>query len=127
MADLRSKTRVAVEGLPASRESYERSISQVQILINASPIGMSPRTEESPVPSELLDPRLTVFDIVYNPLKTRLLREAESKGCRTVPGVEMFVWQAAAQFELWTGRMPNMQLAREIIIPELTMRAKQQS
>ena len=80
---------------------------------------MSPKVEGIPVPVELLSPPLTVFDIVYNPLRTRLLREAEAKGCRTVPGVEMFLWQAAAQFELWTGTEAPLETMRRVVLDAL--------
>ena len=62
---------------------------------------MSPGIDQSPLPPEALDYRY-VFDMVYNPLETRLLREAR-RGSTVISGVEMFVAQAARQFELWTG------------------------
>ncbi len=117
--DLRAKGKISVETLPANRETYERSIPNAQILINASPIGMSPKSDATPVPPDLLLPTVTVFDIVYNPLKTRLLREAEAKGCRVVAGLEMFVWQAAAQFELWTKQQVPVDVMRQVVLDAL--------
>lgn len=78
-------------------------ITTADILINATSVGMSPKTEQSIVPKELLHDRLTVFDIVYNPRETRLLTEAGEKGCTIVYGYKMLLYQAAAQFELFTG------------------------
>ncbi|MFQ5932904.1 MAG: shikimate dehydrogenase family protein, partial [Nitrospiraceae bacterium] len=63
----------------------------------------------------LLRPHLTVMDIVYNPLETRLLREARQVGCRTIRGIEMFLNQAVAQFELWTGQPAPADVMRGVL------------
>jgi 3-dehydroquinate dehydratase/shikimate dehydrogenase len=73
------------------------------ILINATPVGGGSLTEQSLVPKALLKPGALVFDMVYDPLETRLLREAAEAGCTVVGGFEMLVAQATAQFEVWTG------------------------
>ena len=73
------------------------------ILINTTPVGMTPHVDDTCVPGKLLDKHMVVMDIVYNPLKTRLLREAEKIGCTTIDGLSMFVYQGAGQFKLWTG------------------------
>lgn len=78
-------------------------ISSADILINATPVGMSPETDRSIIPKELLHNRLTVFDIVYNPGETRLIAEAREKGCAVIYGYKMLLYQAAGQFELFTG------------------------
>lgn len=72
------------------------------ILIQTTSVGMTPHIHQSPVPDALLTPGLLVMDIVYAPLKTRLLKDAEKAGCRTINGLSMFIHQAAFQFELWT-------------------------
>ncbi|RLC86541.1 MAG: shikimate dehydrogenase, partial [Chloroflexi bacterium] len=82
--------------------SYFKNLD-CDILINATPVGMTPYVEAMPVKSEDLHKEMTVMDIVYNPLQTRLLREAQNLGCLTINGVSMFVHQGVAQFELWTG------------------------
>ncbi len=74
------------------------------IIINGTSVGMWPEVDRSPVPAEMLRDGMVVFDAVYNPSRTRLLEEAERAGAETASGVEWFVGQAAAQFELWTGR-----------------------
>jgi len=79
-------------------------ISSVDILINATSVGMSPKANESIIPKGLLHNRLTVFDTVYNPRETRLLIEARERGCAIVYGYKMLLYQAAMQFELFTGR-----------------------
>lgn len=77
---------------------------EADVIINATSLGMYPRDGETPIPKGLLQKGMTVMDIVYQPLRTRLLREAKQRGCITVNGLEMLMRQAAAQFEMWTGR-----------------------
>ena len=72
------------------------------ILINTTSIGMFPDVDQTPVPKNILKEGMIVFDAVYNPIETRLLREAKEKGCHTVNGLSMFINQAAEQFRLWT-------------------------
>jgi shikimate dehydrogenase len=74
------------------------------ILVNATPVGMAPDIEGIPIAPEFLSRFQVVMDIVYQPLQTRLLREAEHRGCATIDGLQMLIHQATAQFELWTGR-----------------------
>lgn len=76
----------------------------IDMIINATPIGMVPKTNGMPVDSRLIAKRQTVFDLVYNPLQTRLLKFAELRGAKTVFGLEMFVAQGLRQIEIWTGR-----------------------
>jgi shikimate dehydrogenase len=73
------------------------------ILVNASPVGMTPDVDGIPINPDLLGRFEVVMDIVYQPLQTRLLREAEAHGCATIDGLQMLIHQGAAQFELWTG------------------------
>lgn len=82
------------------------------VLVNATSAGMHPRVEDTPWPGARFDGRL-VYDLVYNPRRTRLLREAAAAGCDTLDGLEMLVAQAERQFELWTGRRaePGVMLA----------------
>jgi 3-dehydroquinate dehydratase / shikimate dehydrogenase len=72
------------------------------VLLNTTSVGMHPNVDSTPAPKEALKPGMVAFDAVYNPLETRLLREANEAGCRTVSGLAWFVNQAALQFELWT-------------------------
>jgi shikimate dehydrogenase len=84
--------------------SLERlsEIFSADILINATPVGMWPRVNESLIPKHLLHSRLTVLDTVYNPKETRLLSEARERGCAIVYGYKMLLYQAVKQFELFT-------------------------
>lgn len=74
------------------------------ILINATPVGMAPDFHGLPIEPELLSRFQLVMDIVYRPLLTRLLREAQARGARIIDGLQMLIHQATAQFELWTGQ-----------------------
>jgi len=84
------------------REPEPDAHARVELLVNASPIGMHPKVDAMPVPEEWLRPDLAVFDVVYNPLRTRLLAKAQGRGALTIDGVGMFAEQAALQFELFT-------------------------
>ena len=79
-------------------------ISDVEVLVNCTPVGMHPNVDESPIAKSHLKPTMIVFDTVYNPESTLLLKEAREKGCKIVTGVEMFIRQAALQFLLFTGQ-----------------------
>ena len=84
-------------------------IESADILINATPVGMSPNIGESPVEAEHLHSGLLVYDIVYNPLKTQLLIDAEAAGARTLGGLWMLVYQGVEAFKIWTGIEPSAQ------------------
>jgi len=97
----------------------EAGDEKIDVLINCSPAGMSPNINETPFPARLLKKETLVFDSVYNPMETRLIKEARSAGCATISGVELFVNQAAAQFELWTGQKAPIEEMREAVIKKL--------
>jgi shikimate dehydrogenase len=73
------------------------------ILVNATTVGMHPDSGKSPAPSACLKPGMVVMDSVYSPLSTRLLKDAQKQGCVTINGLDMLIYQGAAQFEIWTG------------------------
>jgi len=118
--DLRAKTSLHVEDGPISEETLRRSLKDSQILLHCTPVGMHPKVDETSVPRSLFNPSLTVMDIVYNPLETRLLREAKEAGCRTIRGLEMFLNQAIAQFELWTGQPAPADVMRTVLESRFT-------
>ncbi len=94
------------------------------ILINTTPVGMAPEAEFSPVPAAVLSRFRLVADVIYNPLETKLLREARQAGCDVLSGVEMFVEQGAAQFRLWTGLEPPVDLMRQVVRKRLKLLEK---
>ncbi len=111
-----------VEALELNRENLARALDKADILVNATSVGMSPNVNETPVNSDLLTPDIIVFDIVYNPIKTRLVREAEIKGAKTISGVDMLIWQGVLAFEKWTGRKAPVELMRKEAIKQLEER-----
>lgn len=95
--------------------------NDVPVIINTTPVGMKGHSENiSPVPREAFRNRRIAYDLIYNPLETRFLKEAREAGCQTVSGIEMLIAQAALQFELWTGRRPPVDLMRAAAIEKLT-------
>jgi shikimate dehydrogenase len=100
----------------------ELSHVEADILINTTSVGMSPAVDQSPVEAHLLPRFATVVDIIYNPLQTKLLRDAKVAGCRTRNGVGMFVHQGAEQIRLWTGQNPPVDLMRQVVLERLQSR-----
>ncbi len=86
-----------------------------EILINTTSIGMFPDVDHTPVPKNILKESMVVFDVIYNPIETRLLRNAKEKGCHTVNGLSMFINQAAEQFRLWTNIEPPIELMTKVV------------
>ncbi len=101
-------------------------MSSANILINATPVGMWPNIGDTPVEKKFLGRFRLVVDLVYNPLKTRLLQEAQESGCFTRSGLGMFVNQAAGQIRIWTGEEGPRCLMRKIVKEELERRARLQ-
>jgi shikimate dehydrogenase len=118
--DLVTKTGTKAMCALLDPKTLEARLAESQALIHCTPVGMHPDTGASVVPKPLLHRDLVVMDIVYNPLKTRLLAEAEERGLKTVSGVEMFVNQAVIQFELWTGRTAPRAVMREVVLTHLS-------
>lgn len=113
--DLRSKTGMDVQELSLDEPVLRKVLPEAQVLIHCTPMGMSPNVHETSVPAALLHAGLTVMDIVYNPRDTQLLKDAKAMGCRTIPGLEMFLYQATAQFELWTNQDAPTDVMRAVL------------
>jgi 3-dehydroquinate dehydratase / shikimate dehydrogenase len=103
----------AVGGQAISRSRLRREFFDA--IVNATPVGMYPHAQESPLEARDLNCRL-VFDTIYRPRETKLLRLAGSRGIATVSGFEMFVAQGTAQFEIWTGRRAPQKVMRKAAI-----------
>jgi 3-dehydroquinate dehydratase/shikimate dehydrogenase len=98
-----------------SVEWAARHTIQADLLFNCTPIGMHPNVDETPFEKHHLRPAMIIFDAVYNPENTLLVKEARSRNCTVVTGVDMFVRQACLQFELFTGQPGPADLMRETI------------
>jgi len=107
------------KALELNDDNLAKALENASVLINATSVGMSPDADATPVPARFLRPSLVVFDIVYNPLKTRLLKEAEASGARTIAGLDMLIWQGASAFEKWTGRKAPIDLMKREVIKVL--------
>jgi 3-dehydroquinate dehydratase/shikimate dehydrogenase len=92
-----------------------------QVFINCTPLGMHPNVETSPLAQDFggYGPGTVVFDTVYNPRNTLLLRQARAAGCLTIQGTEMFVRQAAAQYQLWTGQEAPVPCFSRVLLEKL--------
>jgi shikimate dehydrogenase len=113
--DVAVTTGRAIQTRILDASSLATAMKTTDVLLHCTPIGMTPNTENSVVPPALLRPTLSVFDAVYNPRRTLLLREAAAAGCRVVEGMEMFLGQAMVQFELWTGKPAPIQAMRAVV------------
>jgi shikimate dehydrogenase len=102
-----------VNALEMTEKNLTKVLARTDILINATSVGMSPAINETPIPSQLFKADLVVFDIIYNPIKTRLLREAEAAGSHTICGLDMLAWQGAQAFEKWIDQKAPIELMRE--------------
>lgn len=96
------------------------AITAADIVINATSVGMHPHVAQTIIATRHLRPAQIVYDVVYNPLETRFLREAKAVGCQVAPGYEMLLLQGVAQFELWTGQPAPVDLMRTILKDRLT-------
>lgn len=110
-----------LQALPLSTHLLREQAEQAELLVNCTTVGMWPHQEASPWPEELpYPPHLTVFDLVYNPLRTRLIAQAEAAGARTISGLKMLVYQGAISFRWWFDVMPPVDVMYEVCLRELT-------
>lgn len=92
-----------------------RGSGHYDILVNGTAVGMHPKVNETPFAQNFLQDDMLVFDTVYNPENTLLIKQARERGCKTVSGIEMFVRQAAAQYKLFTGKEPPLEVMRNTL------------
>lgn len=86
------------------------------LLVNTTPVGMTPNTDQSPLPENLLPPRhVSIYDLVYNPRETKLVKDAHAQGLNATTGLGMLIEQAALSFEIWTGCNPARELLFEAV------------
>ncbi len=119
-----NRTRTTGEHLAADLQADFLPLTECQtghyeILINTTPLGMHPDIDATPIAEKVLGKEMVVMDIVYNPLMTRFLKEAAARGCVAINGVDMFVFQGAHQFELWTGQTAPVDVMRQAVLKAL--------
>lgn len=117
--ELQDKAKIRAIGKDMSEKTLRTLAYSVDLLINTTPVGMYPEIDISPISKDLLNENLFIFDIIYNPLQTRLLKDAKEIGSKTLNGLDMFINQGALAFEWWTGKKPNVKLMKDKIIEQL--------
>jgi shikimate dehydrogenase len=99
-------------------------LKENELVINTTSVGMAPNTDATPFDTSLLESRNLVCDVVYVPHDTKLLREAEAKGCRTLAGYWMMIWQGVEAFRRWTGgKEPDVEAMTRTVLEHLTREA----
>ncbi len=111
----RSFPRCAVDATPLDGEGVAVALREASLLIQATTVGGGAQRTVSPVAATALHPGLFVMDMIYESPETVLLREARARGCRTLGGLSMLVYQAARAFEIWTGRPAPVAVMREAV------------
>ncbi|MFW9826948.1 MAG: shikimate dehydrogenase [Candidatus Thorarchaeota archaeon] len=114
--ELKKNFCIQIEGKRYSNKVVKNEIGESNLLINATSIGLYPNIQSTPISQEHLHKDLFVYDLIYNPLETRLLKEAREAGCNVLGGLDMLVNQGALAFEWWTGKIPNKHLMKTQII-----------
>ncbi|AEH60142.1 shikimate 5-dehydrogenase [Methanosalsum zhilinae DSM 4017] len=103
----------------AGLEDLKNLIKEADILINTTTVGMYPAVDDTIATADMMHPDLTVFDIVYNPLETKLLKEAKKAGSNAINGVMMLVYQGAEAFEIWTDIRPPVNIMKQAVLEGL--------
>jgi shikimate dehydrogenase len=94
-------------------------IDNTRIIINCTPVGMKSKSEESPIPIELIKENMVIFDMVYYPKETFLIKEARNIGAKIIYGYDMLLHQGVKAFKLWTGKEPPIQTMKKVVMDEL--------
>ncbi|MCX6695036.1 MAG: shikimate dehydrogenase [Candidatus Altiarchaeota archaeon] len=119
-SSVKDKTGINVDAMALDEKSLKAAILEADILINATSVGMHPKGEETPVRKSLLNKDLVVMDLVYNPLETRLLKDAREVGCSTIDGVGMLVHQGAESLRILLGVEPPVAAMRKAVVSKLS-------
>jgi len=118
-ADLKDGTDAPVTSELLTDSSLVQGMSNADIIIHCTPVGMHPKEDATLISAGLFRPEQVVFDIVYTPLETTLLAEAKSRGLKVICGVEMFINQAVMQFEHFTGLAAPVEVMRRVLMEHL--------
>ncbi|ETR68207.1 MAG: Shikimate dehydrogenase [Candidatus Magnetoglobus multicellularis str. Araruama] len=117
--DLKTGTDTPINSRLMSEQTLDQEMEKADVIIHCTPIGMHPKVDASLIPPELFRTGQVVFDIVYTPLETKLLADARSRGLKVIQGVEMFINQAALQFEKFTGVDAPVEVMRRVVMENL--------
>jgi shikimate dehydrogenase len=119
-ADLRVGTSASIKHGLLDDSALAAAMARADLILHCTPIGMHPKVDASLVPAKLFRPGQVVFDIVYTPLETKLVREAKGSGLKIISGVDMFINQAVLQFERFTGVDAPVEVMRRVVMEHLT-------
>ena len=108
-----------IVGGTLSSGAVQKNVKDADILVNATSVGMHPHIDQSLVAPQWLKPNLTVMDIVYNPVETKLAKDAKAAGAKVISGVEMLIYQGAASFKIWTGKSAPIEVMRNAALTKL--------
>jgi len=117
---LRKKFGKKIDGTSLSARTIKRELEDADIVVNATSVGMRPKDDQSLIDPGWLRPNLCVMDIVYNPIETKLAKDAKFVGAKVVSGVEMLVYQGAASFEIWIDRSAPVKVMKQAILSKLS-------
>jgi len=117
---LRKKFGKKIGGNSLSAKTIKKELEDADMLVNATSVGMYPKDDQSLIDPSWLRPSLCVMDIVYNPIETKLAKDAKFVGAKVVSGVEMLVYQGAASFKIWTNRPAPVKVMRKAILNKLS-------
>jgi shikimate dehydrogenase len=117
---LRKEFNNKINGNAFSTEIMKEELRDTDILVNATSVGMHPDGNRSLVSPSLLKPDLYVMDIIYNPLETKLAKDAKALGAKVVSGIEMLVYQGAASFEVWTNHPAPVKVMKQAVLNKLS-------
>jgi shikimate dehydrogenase len=118
--DLSKYTTKSVKAIELTTANLKKYLSEAHLLVNTTCVGYGTLVKETPVPSSLLRPDLLVYDIVNNPLETRLLVESQQVGAKTIPGIEMLVGQGILFFETVTGVKAPLETMKAAVLKMIT-------
>ena len=108
-----------VMGGALSSSAVQDNVQDADILVNATSVGMHPHVDQSLVAPQWLKSDLAVMDIVYNPVETKLAKDAKAAGAKVISGVEMLIYQGAASFKIWTGKSAPIEVMRKAALTKL--------
>jgi shikimate dehydrogenase len=117
---LKKESEIPIFAKKLEETTINDEIQNVDLVVNATPVGMYPSQQESILSSNMLHQDLIVFDLIYNPLETKLIKDARKVGCKTINGLDMLISQGALAFEWWTDKKPNINLMKRKVIEFLS-------
>ena len=118
--DLKIGTEATITSGMLDQATVKTHMATADLVVNCTPVGMHPKEDATLVPEQLFRSGQVVFDVVYNPLETKMLRQAMARGLTVIPGVEMFINQAILQFERFAGRRAPEELMRKVVLERLS-------